>query len=178
MRKAIGGACITSQGGVYTLNLQALYGEDVWYDVAAFEQHYDQAKQALKARQAEQVQQHFQQMVDLYQGEYVQSFYSNWCLVRRDQLRQWYLDARRELARIAWGKEQWEHSLAHWQHLLALDGYAEEAHYGVMCCYVRLGKRSQAVRQYQRCSEVFKSELAATPGPALQKLYHQLIHHS
>jgi hypothetical protein len=46
-------------------------------------------------------------MVELYCGEdYVQSFYSDWCIPRRDGLRQLYIDARRQLALLSWHQEQ------------------------------------------------------------------------
>ena len=39
-------------------------------------------------------------MVELYRGDYVQPFYSNWCIPHRDELRGLYMNAQRELARI------------------------------------------------------------------------------
>lgn len=174
LRKALGGSCLTSQGGVYTLNLSTLYGDTIWYDVTRFHYHYTQAQEALEAQHDEQAAEHFQAMADLYRGDYVQSFYSNWCIPRRDELRRQYMDARRELARIAWNQERWEESLAHWQQMVALDPCTEEAHAGLMRCYARLGKRSLAVRQYQRCTETLQRELAIAPGLTIQKLYQRL----
>src|SRR5438552_10782269 len=47
LRKTIGESCIISHAGIYSLNLVSLYGNNVWYDVAAFEKHYKKAKHAL-----------------------------------------------------------------------------------------------------------------------------------
>ena len=175
LRKIIGGSCITSHGGIYTLDLSARYGDDIWYDVSLFQDHYAKAQEALITEQREQTEAHFQAMIDLYHGDYLQSFYSNWCIPRRNELRRYYLNARRELARIAWDSQQIEQSLSHWQHILALDDCSEEAHYGVMRCYARLGKRSLALRQYQHCAETLKREFATSPGPALRKFHQRLI---
>ena len=174
LRKAIGRSCITSQNGVYTLNLRLHYADDIWYDVALFQQHYLKAKEALERADDEQAKASFQVMVDLYRGDYLQSFYSDWCILRREELRQWYMEARRELARIAWDDEQIEESMDHWQQVLAVDSCSEEAHYGLMRCYARLGKRSLAVRQYRRYAKIIEHELALSPAPALQKLYQRL----
>ncbi len=177
LRKALGGSCLISRGGVYALDLSTLYGDDIWYDVTVFQDHHTRAQEALKATDSEQAEEHLLAMTELYQGDYVQSFYSDWCIPRRDELRQWYMDARRELARMNWKKEYYEECMVHWQQLLAIDPCVEEAHFGLMRCYIRLGKRNLAARQYQRCSEVLQRELALSPGPALQKLYQQLRHH-
>lgn len=174
LRKAIGNACITSRGGVYTLDLGTLYGDDIWYDVVLFQDHHTQAQSALDAEHDAQAEEHLQAMLDLYRGDYVQSFYSNWCIPRRDTLRGQYMDACRALARITWDQERYEESLTHWQQIITIDPCFEEAYGGLMRCYTRLGKRSLALRQYQRCTEILQRELAIAPSTALQKLYQRI----
>ncbi|MBA2394393.1 MAG: tetratricopeptide repeat protein [Ktedonobacteraceae bacterium] len=178
LRKTIGESCIMSQAGVYTLNLAALYGNDIWYDVAAFEKYYVQAKHAITSGDEETARTVFLEMVDLYQGKYVQSFYSNWCILRRDELQRAYLDARSQLAQIAWRHEQFDESSSHWQKILAVDNCMEEAHYGLMRYYLRQGKRGLALRQYQRCVEALHQELAIAPGQTIQNLYLRLVRSS
>ena len=160
LRKAIGTSCITSQAGVYTLNLNALYGDDIWYDASHFQLYHRQAQDALNDDHDEEAEALLENFIELYRGDYVQSFYSNWCIPRRDEFRSWYMDARRELARITWNREEFEESMTHWQQILAIDPCSEEAHYGVMRCYARLGKRNLAVRQYQRGTDIMQRELA------------------
>jgi DNA-binding SARP family transcriptional activator len=178
LRRAIGKPCVSFQAGTYTLNQSALYGDSIWYDVCLFQQHAAQAKNALKEGQDEIAKKHLQAMVQLYRGDYVQSFYSNWCIFRRDELRRGYVDARRKLAQIAWHNKQIEESIQHWQHLLAIDNCLEEAHYGLMCCYAHQGKRGLAVRQYQRCTDILQSELSIAPGPTIEKFHQQLTKNS
>jgi LuxR family transcriptional regulator, maltose regulon positive regulatory protein len=175
LRKTIGESCIVSHAGIYTLNLASLYGDDVWYDVAAFEKYYTQAKHALTSGDDIVAKKIFLAMVDLYQGKYVQSFYSNWCILRRDELQRAYLDARSQLAQIAWRHEQFDESANHWQKILAVDNCLEEAHYGLMRYYLRQGKRGLALRQYHRCAEILHQELAIAPGLTIQNLYQRLV---
>ena len=85
-----------------------------------------------------------------------------------------YLEARRQLAKLAWHAEAWSESAEHWRHMLLLDNCLEEAHYGLMRCYVRQGKRGAALRQYQSCQEILQKELGIQPGLALQNLYQRL----
>jgi DNA-binding SARP family transcriptional activator len=178
LRKTIGESCIVSHAGSYTLNLTSLYGNDVWYDVAAFEKHYIQAKHVLTSGDDSAAKTIFLAMVDLYQGKYVQSFYSDWCILRRDELQHAYLDTRSQLAQICWRREQFDESAIHWQKILSVDNCLEEAHYGLMRYYLRLGKRGLALRQYQRCAEILQQELAIAPGPTIQNLYQRLVRSS
>jgi len=177
LRKALGKDCLNSQGGVYTLDLRKVYGETIWYDVARFHHHRAQTQQALEGEDETQAENHLQAMIELYRGDYVQSFYSNWCIPRRDALCTQCLDAFRELAHLVWRQERWEESLMYWQRLVAHDPCDEEAHEGIMRCYLRLGKRNLAAQQYQRCREILQRELSLAPGSGLQKLYQRLTSH-
>lgn len=59
--------------------------------------------------------------------------------------------------------------------MLVLDNLLEDAHYGLMRCYLKQGKRSLALRQYQRCSTILRDELGITPGATIQRLYQRLV---
>ena len=65
------------EAGTYALNLVSLYGSQVWYDVDVFGQRYHLAKQALGAKDDQAAREALLAMVDLYRGDYVQSFYSD-----------------------------------------------------------------------------------------------------
>ena len=166
---------IATKGGFYALTLEAVYRDDIWYDVAAFEAHLAAGRKARAEENDEQAKAAYLAMVSLYRGEYVQSFYSDWCTARRDELRSAYLEAHQQLALIAWRAEDLDESILHWQQMLALDNWLEEAHYGLMRCYARQGKRGLALRQYQRCKEILQQEFAAVPKASMQSLYQRLV---
>ena len=172
-RKALGGKTIVYQAGSYRLNLTSFYETE--YDVALFQDHYTRGKKAVEAQDTISAREELFKAVDLYQGDYLQSFYSDWCIFRRNELRNAYLDARHSLAQMAWSQERVDESLSHWKHILIVDSCHEGAHYGLMRCYLRQGKRSLALRQYQRCAEALKNELGVEPGPAIRGLYQRLI---
>ncbi len=175
LRKTIGGKYITSHAGVYMLNLALHVEKQIWYDVNEFQKQHARAKQALGNENDARAREELLSMVKLYRGDYLQPLYSDWCIASRDNLRTLYLEARRELAQIEWRNKAWDESLFHWQHMLSVDNCLEEAHYGAIRCYVRQGKRSLAIRQYQYCKEILQQELGMKPGQAMQNVYQHLI---
>lgn len=175
LRKAIGNNYITSRAGIYTLNLPLHDEKQVWYDVHAFQNADTRARQALHSKDDALARQELLTMVKLYHGDYLQPLYSDWCTPIRDNLRTIYLDARRELAQIAWRNKAWDESLSHWQHMLSVDPCLEEAHYGIIRCYIHQGKRSLAFRQYQLCKDILQQELGLKPSQSLQTLYQRVI---
>lgn len=174
-RQAIGKACIFYHSGLYSLDLAAVYKKQICYDVSLFENFYNQGKRLLDNEDDEAAQHAFSSAVALYTGDYLQSFYNDWCGPRREQLRQASMDARQQLALIAWRGERWEESLQHWRSLLAIDGCSQKAHYGIMRCYLRQGKRELALRQYQTCVQRLHEELHIMPEQSLQKLYQRML---
>lgn len=175
LRKVVGESSIGKKGGRYALDLSSRYGTNIWYDVDVFLAYKKQAQQALAEDEKDDAYAAFLAMTNLYRGDYVQSFYSNWCIFQRDKLRGDYLDARHQLALLAWRQERFDEAAMHWQHMLAIDNCMEEAHYGLMRSYLRRNKRGLALRQYQRCVTALRGELGVVPGKAIQNLYQQMI---
>ncbi|HEY1351800.1 MAG TPA: tetratricopeptide repeat protein, partial [Ktedonobacteraceae bacterium] len=141
LRQALGKTAIVYAAGVYRLHLSTLYGPEIWYDVALFEKCSAQARTALEEHDDAAARASLNSLVALYKGDYLQSFYNDWCIRRRNRLRLLYMDGREQLALLAWREECWDESIEHWQLLLSLDPCFEKAHYGIMRCYLRQGKR-------------------------------------
>lgn len=175
LRKTIGNNVLTSRAGFYTLNLALQDEKQAWYDVNTFQKNYALAKQALHNQNDALAKEALLKMVKLYHGDYLQPLYSDWCTPIRDNLRTVYLDAHRELAQIEWRNKAWNESLFHWQQMLSIDNCLEEAHYGVIRCYIHQGKRSLAFRHYQFCKGILAEELGLQPSQSLQSLYQHMI---
>jgi ATP/maltotriose-dependent transcriptional regulator MalT/DNA-binding SARP family transcriptional activator len=175
LRKLFGADCVLFQAGGYRLNLAPGYGERVRYDVQEFQAYCTQARESLKHLDDTGARTALLAAVELYRGEYGRSFYSDWCTARRYELRTSYLEARRQLAQIAWRESAFDESTEHWRSMLRIDNCVEEAHLGLMQCYVRLGKRSAALRQYQYCQQTLQHELGIQPGSALQQFYQHVL---
>ena len=64
--------------------------------------------------------------------------------------------------------------LSHARRLLANDPCREDAYRLMMRCYVRLGERAQALRQYRLCQTILRTEFDAVPEPATTALFDQI----
>ena len=58
--------------------------------------------------------------------------------------------------------------------LLALDPLRESVHRMLMDLYVRQGRRTAALRQYQRCAEVLRRELGVEPEAATTRRFQEI----
>jgi len=175
VRKAIGVECLVFSHNMYILQLTSRYGRDICYDVAHFETCSASAQEALARNDDAAAAPALQEMIDLYRGDYLLPFYSDWCALRRETLRIAYLDAHVHLAQIAWRSEAFEKCVHHWQQIVTVDPCREEAHVGLIQCYLRQGKRGLALRQYTYCRETLQQELGIEPGPDIQYLSQHLF---
>jgi len=92
-------------------------------------------------------------------------------LLERERLRARFLTGLSRLADHYFAVGDYERSLASSLELLHTDPCREDAHRVAMRCYVRLGARAQALRQYRVCQQVLALEFDAGPEPATRALY-------
>lgn len=174
LRKLFGESCPVFTANGYSLNLAVSYEENVWYDVQEFRLQRSTADQALAREDDAAAKEALLRMVDLYRGDYGRPFSNDWCTLRRDELCTIYLETQRHLAQIAWRSQTYDESIAHWQHILEKDNCREEAHYHVMLCYLRMNRRTAALRHYHVCKDILQGELGIEPGSAIENLYRRL----
>ena len=92
-------------------------------------------------------------------------------LVERERLRARYLLVLSRLADWQFSMVDYEGALELALDLLNHDPCREDAHRIAMRCFVRLGARSQAMRQYRTCRDVLAMEFDAVPERATESLY-------
>lgn len=92
-------------------------------------------------------------------------------LVERERLRSRYLLVLARLADAFFNSDEFDRALEYALDLLCHDPCREDAHRMAMRCYVRLGVRSQALRQYRTCCDALAMEFGAVPERATESLY-------
>ena len=95
-------------------------------------------------------------------------------LVERERLRSRYLLVLAHLADTHFESSEFDRALECALDLLSHDPCREDAHRMAMRCFVRLGVRSQALRQYRICRDVLDMEFGAVPEAATESLYERI----
>lgn len=112
-------------------------------------------------------------MIQWYEGDLCGGDDAQW-VVERERLRARYLNILARLADYHYDRNDYEACLNHAMLLLSHDPCREDAHRFIMRCYVRRGERGQAMRHYEVCERVLRTEFEADPEPATKTLLEQI----
>jgi two-component SAPR family response regulator/Flp pilus assembly protein TadD len=169
LRRALFRESVMLEEGLYLFNRQS----DYWFDVEAFEKLLDQAEHTLAAAKGKKIAV-LEEALALYQGDYLNGVYADWCALERERLREQYLTALETLAGLYTDRGETQRAIELYQNVLAQDQYRETAHRELMRCYYRLGDRAAAIRQYQTCAMILRKELGVSPMPETEELHLQI----
>jgi len=167
----LGGASpVVYLDGYYCLNIKAGIGIDVrcFCDLVNAGERHTRSGRPLDALEC------YRCAARLYRGDLCAVNDDVQALVEREHLRAQYLSLLAHLADHHFDLREYEHCLEYASRLLTVDPCREDAHRLVMRCYARRGERAQALRQYQVCETVLRSEFDAAPEPATQQLFDQI----
>ena len=116
-----------------------------------------------------------QSAMRLYIGDFLpDALYEDWASVERERLLALYLRAADKLAGVLIDGAQYDEGLEVCQKILARDVCWERAYRLMMTAYAKQGNRPQALKTYQRCVEILKSELDVSPSSATISLHEQI----
>jgi DNA-binding SARP family transcriptional activator len=113
----------------------------------------------------------FRAALDLYSGELLpEDRYEPWAEARREELRRIWLSLHLELDRVYEERGDYEGSIEVLQKAISKEPTNEEAHAHLMRLYALIGRRGDALGQYERLREVLSRELFAEPDASIQQL--------
>ncbi|HEY2372571.1 MAG TPA: BTAD domain-containing putative transcriptional regulator [Gaiellaceae bacterium] len=158
-RRVLGAESIALSDGLLVLS------EHIGCDVDRFEREAAEAR-ALGAAQA------YESALRLYGGELLpEDRYESWSDARRAALRELHGTLCLELAE----RQQPDEAVHTLQRALAAAPLSEPAHRELMRLYVVLGRRQDALAQFNRLRDALRVELAAEPDEATRALYRELL---
>jgi len=145
-------------------------------DVDEFEAHYREGlrleKEGLRGEAAEE----YEAAIGLYRGDYlVEDLYEDWTMVERERLANAYLDMLGRLAVYYFEVGQPQDCIEVCYRILDKDRCHEDSYRLLMRCYVSLGLRAQALRQYRLCEDVLMREYGTAPSPDTQSHYESMM---
>jgi len=158
-RRVLGAESIALSDGLLVLS------ERIGCDVDRFEHAAAEAR-ALGTLRA------YESALVLYGGELLpEDRYESWADARRAALRELHGTLCLELAE----RQQPDEAVHTLQHALAAAPLSEPAHRELMRLYVTLGRRQDALAQFNRLRDALRVELAAQPDDATRALYRELL---
>ncbi len=144
---------------------------DIWCDTVQFQKAFYRSQgttgDALDATQVHDLQ----EAVALYQGDLLEAWYQNWCLVEREHLQNMFLMMLEKLMDYCEVHRRYEDGIVYGMRALKQDYARERTYRRLMRLYSHLGDRNGAVHQYEQCVAALRRELNLAPSQRTQRLY-------
>jgi LuxR family transcriptional regulator, maltose regulon positive regulatory protein len=160
LRTLIGEAdAIVQQGGTLSLNPQL-----VWVDAYALEELMARPDSAST-----------EQLLALYRGGFLQEDEGEpWSVAMRERLRSKFIHALGTQGRELEASGRLELAVESYLRGLDADPIIEPFYQGLMRCYARLDRKSEAMAAYRRLKQMLSISLALKPSAGTEKLYQSL----
>jgi DNA-binding SARP family transcriptional activator len=104
------------------------------------------------------------QALTLSQGPYLDDLYVDWTATRRQELYQRRLANLERLAGLELEAGSPDTAIQLYQQILATEPYYEQAHRGLMQCFVARGEPSRAIQQFRDYASHLREDLQTIPA--------------
>jgi DNA-binding SARP family transcriptional activator len=163
--------CIRNEG-----EMVALDRDTVWTDVDQFLKHLENARRLKDSRKAEAALEEYDKAASLYKGDFLpEDQYCDWAAATRDRLRVRYLRSLEDAAEIADSSGNRGRALGFYERMFQADQSNEKACCWLMTQYASEGRRSEAVRTYERCERALSREMDLEPEQQTRELYRSIL---
>lgn len=171
LRTLLGDAgAIVQRGGRVSLD-----AERVWVDVFAFDRALAAADAAAHRHDAAAEDAPLQRALDLYGGAFLaEDEGESWPVAARERLRGRFIHALARHAEQLEAAGEETAAIAAYLRGIDADPAIESFYQGLMRCYDRLGRRSEAIAAYQRLRQILSITLGLQPSGASERLYQSL----
>lgn len=133
-------------------------------DVARLEEAYQRVKYVDGDQISPECAHVLRSAADEYRGDLLEGWYQDWCLVERNRLQQMYFAMLDKLVDYCEARREFVSGIVYADRLLTIDPAHERTHQRLMNLHYQSGDRTAALRQFQRCEDALRVELAIQPG--------------
>ncbi|WP_432664046.1 BTAD domain-containing putative transcriptional regulator [Wukongibacter baidiensis] len=123
-----------------------------------------------------------ERFTDIYNGEFLQGLQiresheiDDWIIYQRERLQRIYFQTLRKLSDIFLNLNKYSDAIEYLEKLLFFNPLDEDIHRQLMKMYYLSGDRVAAMRQYERCGNLLRSELNISPMEKTNRLYQNII---
>lgn len=144
-------------------------------DVKRFLTHWNRARFMKIDNQPSPAVDELELAASVYQGDFMsEERYEEWTIPERENLREIYIEVLESLSRIYSLNGKPKTAIELCKSILEKDNCREKVHRRLMLCYLRIGKRDRALRQFQKCTDILKRELDVSPSSGTLDLYRKI----
>jgi DNA-binding SARP family transcriptional activator len=162
------GSYLLYENGLYTINPAA----QIYDDCHQFQTIAAEADRYWRTGDLPRAQTMYVEALAYYHDDYSLDICDDlWALAFRERLLASFLLMLDRLGQIYFVQRRFDLAAECYQRLLERDNYREDAHCQLMRCYLELGRRGAALRQYEICAGALASDLGLEPMQETQALY-------
>lgn len=165
LKQALGRECVIQEAGRWRVDGACTY------DVREFEQLAEEGTRLAASGELSAAAAALRRAVALYGGDFLDDCYSDWAVLRRDELRRRYLAAMELLGDVETRLGRGDEAIQHYHRILESEPTHESAHRALMRHYQRRGEAAHAIHQFARCYNAVKHELGLAPSRETVALY-------
>ena len=145
-------------------------------DTDEFDSRFAKGRRLEEAGQVPEAVAEYEKAAELYRGDYlIEDLYEEWTMIEREQLIDAYTDLLRKLAVHHMEAGQPRESVRACYRILEKDRCDEDTHRLLMECFVRLGQRTRALRQYGLYERALRQEYGMAPCPETRALRASIL---
>ncbi|MDA8100310.1 MAG: BTAD domain-containing putative transcriptional regulator [Nitrospiraceae bacterium] len=165
------GSAITADGSLLSLDAAL-----VRTDVAEFQGLLKEAQECRSRNEPRKTLQCYDRALSLYKGEFLPSDrYDDWTISLRERFRRLHSNALAEAAAVAESLGDRMRTASLYERMFSHDPGNEQACRWLMALHAGEGRRSEAVRLYERCELALRNDLDTEPEEKTKKLYRSII---
>jgi ATP/maltotriose-dependent transcriptional regulator MalT/DNA-binding SARP family transcriptional activator len=135
-----------------------------WVDVHEAERLSSEGELLLAAGDRLGGAERLRQALTLWQGPYLDDLFGDWTAARRQELYQRRLSYLERLAGLELETGSPDSAIQLYQQVLATEPYYEQAHRGLMRCFVARGEPSRAIQQFRVYTAHLREDLQTVPA--------------
>lgn len=166
------GNWLIAQDNTYRLNLNS----NIWIDTEVFRDHYERGIALLAQNRYAQARAEFEQAEALYTGDYLEEdVYEDWTLLRREELRDVYLDLLGKLATVSLRDDDHSSVIRYSHKIVLADPCREDAYQMLMKSHAAMNQIARAGSWYAVCRSTMAREVGASPSPETVLLFESLF---
>ena len=144
-------------------------------DFARFDLSYTRATRFLAEGDCTSAAAAFRDAIALYRGDFLADHpYAEWTHLLRAHFRERRLTALTVLCECAERARELREVIELAAEILVVDNLRESAHRHLMRARYNSGERGLAIRQFETCARLMRSELGVDPSPHTQRLYEAI----